>query len=119
MENKDWRQIDYGVFLKKDKFFRYRLIYPLKYPNGKMNWFNFWTGGSWGNLAMVTIICLLVIGSVLAYRHDIKACADSLNYAIENPCEWCEYVRANVAMGGGGLQLENFTLIKEEINSGG
>lgn len=89
------QKVEEGVYIKRSKFWGTRCVYPYKNDDGTWNKFNLLTGGSWGNLVFVTIVCLLLIGSVLAYKHDIKSCADALNYAVKNPCEWCEIVTQN------------------------
>jgi len=72
-------KIDDGVYVKKDKYFRYRLIFPPKNEDGTINIFNLITGGSWGRFVMVLLICTLIIASVFMYKHDIRAVADYYN----------------------------------------
>lgn len=92
MDFSNLQKVDEGVYLKRGKLWGTRCIYPIKNEDGKMNMFNLFTGGSWGNVISVAIICLFLIGSVYAYKHDMRACADALNYAVKNPCEWCNMV---------------------------
>ena len=68
----------------EDKWFRYRLIFPIKNSDGSMNWFNFLTGGSWGNLAVVIAIVLLMVGLVLAYKHDVATLVECCNSACKS-----------------------------------
>lgn len=98
----------------KTKWSGYRIIFPIKNKDGSINWFNLFTGGSWGNLIFITIIVLLICGSVWAYQHDIRACIDTLNYAIENPCEWCEIIRSMEQADLDSLII-NMTQIQEHI----
>ena len=65
----------------EDKLFRYRLIFPIKNDDGSINWFNLFTGGSWGNIMMVTLIVLLCVGLVLAYKHDTAVLIECCNSA--------------------------------------
>ena len=80
--------VDYKVI--EDKLFRYRLIFPIKKDTDKpftldnINWFNFLTGGSWGNILMVVIIVLVMVGLVLAYKHDIALLSECCNTACKN-----------------------------------
>ena len=77
--------VDYKVI--EDKFFRYRLVFPIKKDENKpfsldnIEWFNFLTGGSWGNIIMVVLIVLTMVGLVLAYKHDTAALIECCNSA--------------------------------------
>jgi len=68
-----------GVYTRKSKWFRYRLIFPNKNSDGTINWFNLLTGGSWGNVIGVAVIVLVMIGLVLAYKHDVAALVECCN----------------------------------------
>jgi len=73
--------LEKGVHVVRDKLFRYRIIYPNKNEDGTWNWFNFLTGGSWGNIIMVFIIVCVMVGLVLAYKHDVHALVECCNSA--------------------------------------
>jgi len=77
---------DDGSYIKKDKLFGYRIIYPFKNPDRSINWFNVITGGSWGKLIVCMIIVLLILFSVYAYKKDVANCLE----VIENPCDYCD-----------------------------
>jgi len=77
-------EIESGVKVIKDKLFRYRLIFPIKKEDGKVNWFNLLTGGSWGNLIVVILIVMLCVSLVLAYRHDVATLTECCNTACKN-----------------------------------
>ena len=77
---------DDGSYLKKDDWFGYRIIYPVKNRDGTINWFNLLTGGSWGKLIVTCIIVLLIMFSVYAYKKDVTTCYE----VIKNPCDYCE-----------------------------
>jgi len=83
------QKVDTGVYIKKGNLFKYRLVYPIQNEDGSTNWHNLLTGGDYGKLIMTLVICLLLIGSVFAYKHDIQSCADTLNKIVKNPCELC------------------------------
>lgn len=79
--------VDYKVI--EDKLFRYRLIFPVKkdenksfWAEGNIEWFNFLTGGSWGNLIMVAIIAATMVALVLIYRNDVAGLVECCNRAV-------------------------------------
>ena len=67
---KDDKKLDEGVYLRKGKF-GYRLVYPFTHEDGTVNWFNFFTGGSWMNLLKWGIVVALILFSCWAYYHDV------------------------------------------------
>lgn len=88
MEVLDWKPTDQinlekGVYAKRDKLFRWRLVFPNKNTDGTINWFNLITGGSWGNIIGVFIIVCVMIGLVLAYKHDVAALVECCNRVTE------------------------------------
>ena len=98
-------KIEKDVHVVKSKFFRYRLVYPIKDENGKINWFNLLTGGSWGNLIMVIIICSFLVGLVLAYRADVMHLVECCNSA-------CQNLFKNLpATNAGGYHIPNISLV--------
>jgi ABC-type sulfate transport system permease subunit len=76
---------DDGSYVKKDKRFGYRVIYPYKNNDGTINWFNLCTGGSWAKLVVTILIVSLILFSVYAYKTDVKTCYE----VIKNPCDYC------------------------------
>ena len=50
----------------------FKVVKPWKNEDGTINWFNFLTGGSWWNLAIVTLIILIVLGTLNEYSSNIK-----------------------------------------------
>lgn len=90
-------EIEPGVELRKSMFFRYRIVYPLKNKDGSINWFNLWTGGSWGNIimiiAVVAFLCLLVV----LYRHDVMQIIDYYNKTC-NPLATLQFPVEDVAI---------------------
>jgi len=85
-------KIDKGVYARKSKLFGYRLVFPFKNDDNTINWNNVITGGGIGRLAIVLTLAALLIIFTLLYRRDIDAVNQSLQYAINNPCEWCNII---------------------------
>lgn len=75
----------------------YRVIYPIKKdmdkPFGldnidwKGKWKNIWLGGSWRKFFQTLFVILIILASVLAYRHDTAACFKIL----QDPQSICNY----------------------------
>jgi hypothetical protein len=70
-----------GLYVKKS-FDGYRVVYPIKTEDGKVNWFNLFTGGNYWKLIKTIIILLLILGISYSYYRDTKVCME----LIENPC---------------------------------
>jgi len=68
------------VVLKKD-FSGWRVIYPIKNPDGSINWKNLLIGGSWFNLIKVILIVGIIVFIIYSYKHDIQATKDSCEVA--------------------------------------
>jgi len=68
------------VVLKKD-FSGWRVIYPIKNPDGKINWKNFLIGGSWFNLIKVMLVVGLILFIAYSYKHDIEIAKKSCEVA--------------------------------------
>jgi len=77
-------EIKDGVEVHHNKFWGYRIVHPLKNTDGKINYFNLITGGSWGRFFTVVIIVVLILIMSWSYAHDTKACRD----LIENICDY-------------------------------
>lgn len=72
------------IFMKKSKL-GWIVIKPWKNEDGKINWFNFLTGGSWFNLIVVGIIVFVTLGVLYEYSSNINillSCFDN-NQALE------------------------------------
>ena len=65
------------VYLKKDRL-GWHEVHPIKI-DGKINWKNFITGGSWIKLGIVVFIILVVLGCVYEYSLAVKTANDCLN----------------------------------------
>lgn len=102
------------VYLKKD-IFGWRVVDPWKNPEtGKINWFNFITGGK-RNLAI--LIGLIIFAGILygAFHEQVS------NYltVMKNPCAYCHDCQEQVRNMLGGLSSQgtnivvpNFTIVK-------
>lgn len=75
------------VYLKKNKQSGYRVIQPWKNEDGSINWFNFLTGGSWGNLIFVTIVVIVLLGTLREYSTNINSLLDC--FRVEGMLERC------------------------------
>ena len=72
------------VYLKKD-YFGWRTVEPWKNPNtGKINWFNFITGGK-KNLAILILILVILGFGYLGYQEQIN----NFKAVMDNPCSFC------------------------------
>ena len=69
------------VYLKKDGN-SYRTIKPV-FLDGKINWFNLITGGSWKSLIITTAITLIVLGVLYEYSHNIQVLLDCFKDAYQ------------------------------------
>jgi hypothetical protein len=58
------------VFLKGSNG-NYRVVYPIK-VDGKINWKNLLTGGSWWNLLTVAVILFILFGAINEYISNLK-----------------------------------------------
>lgn len=77
-------EVQNGVHVIKDKLFGYRLVHPIKNKDGTINWFNLFTGGSWGNLIMVIVICAFLVSLVIIYKNDVSQLVECCNSACDN-----------------------------------
>ena len=65
------------VFVKKSKIFGWGFVSPGKI-DGKTNWKNVLTGGSWFNLIKVGVLALLLIGAAYEYSTAVKIANECL-----------------------------------------
>lgn len=63
------------IFLKKNIFNEYRVVFPIKKENGKINWFYLLTGG-WSNLIFLLILLSIISFIGYSYLHDINMCKE-------------------------------------------
>jgi len=69
------------IYLKKS-FDGWRVIYPIKDEQGKINWKNLLTGGGFWSLIKILIIVGLILTISWSYHHDTKWCREFMS----NPC---------------------------------
>ena len=89
----DGEKLREGVYLRESSW-GHRLVFPIKREDGTINWFNLVTGGNWWNVLIITFIVLIIIGTTFAYKRDVKECTRIANFAVNNPCEWCDVVNS-------------------------
>lgn len=78
------------VYLKKDRL-GWHVVYPYKI-DGKINWKNLISGGSWFKLGIVIFIIVVVIGCVYEYSLVVKTANDCLNKSsLLNNLNWGIY----------------------------
>ncbi len=73
------------IYLKKD-FLGWHVIHPWKNPDGKINWFNFFTGGSWWHLLIMVTLVLIISLAIFEYTSNMNiliSCFDN-PIALEN-----------------------------------
>jgi len=84
---KDTEEIKPNLFIQRRGNY-YRQIYPAAW-NGKINWYNFITGGHWTKLFWFFIILFIVFGFYVQ-SGDYKKFHDLV---MENPYNFCESIR--------------------------
>lgn len=72
------------IYLKRD-LFGYRIVYPIKNEDGKINMVNLLFGG-WRNLFFLVLFLLLITGFIYTYQHDTQ----EMQKVVENPCKYCQ-----------------------------
>jgi len=70
------------IYLKKNKLLGWSIVHPIK-ENGKINWKNLISGGSWLKLVIVIIFVLIILGCINEYRTAINLANECLNKTIE------------------------------------
>jgi hypothetical protein len=83
------------VYLKKD-WLGWRVVEPVKNPDGSWNWFNLIIGGK-KNLFVLVFLFLLSLLLFLAFKESI------MNYkeVLSNPCGYCADIFKGVTNGAG------------------
>ena len=59
------------VYLKRS-FDGWRVVHPWRNDDGSMNWFNFFTGGSWWNIVFVVGIVAILVSIFFEYSSNIQ-----------------------------------------------
>ena len=83
---KNVEPIDLGnnetIHLKKGRF-GYRVVNPIKNPDGTTNWINLLIGG-WGNFW--TLIFIMFV--ILSFLYGVKQMMTDCNDMAKNPCDY-------------------------------
>lgn len=66
------------IYIKKSKWFDWSVVHPAK-TDGKTNWKNLISGGSWVKLGIIFFIILIILGCVYEYSTALKITNDCLN----------------------------------------
>jgi len=82
-------EIDKDTHIGKGLFNEWKLIFPIKYPDGKINWKNFLIGGRWSNLITLIIILFLLFFLSWSYAHDVKVYKEFYEKVSANPYIIC------------------------------
>ena len=105
---------DERIYMKKD-FLGWRVVYPIKNPNGSINWFNLITGGK-RNLIFTLIMIAFVLGFFWVYNHDTA----EMQKVVKAPCSYCPTLDMRIVLEDrlAGRQTAripeiNFTQIRE------
>jgi len=72
------------VALKKD-FMGWRVVHPIRNTDGSINWFNFFTGGSWIKLIIIIFIIGVILGFIQEYVSHLNLltkCLTALNDSV-------------------------------------
>jgi hypothetical protein len=75
---------DVEVSLKHD-FMGWRVVHPLRNPDGSLNWKNIISGGSWFKLIFVAILVAILLGAMFEYYSKnllLTKCLQALNDSI-------------------------------------
>jgi len=79
------------VYLKKD-WFGYRLVHPIKNPDGSFNWLNLLVGGKRN---LITLIIIFILISLLFF--GINELISNYQFIAENPCQFCNgFISPNI-----------------------
>jgi hypothetical protein len=91
------------VYLKHD-FMGYRVVNPIKNPDGTINWFNLLVGGKRG---LITLIILMSIATLLYF--GIQQLIANYQLIAAEPCKFCTNCFSKTIIK---YQELNFTLPK-------
>ena len=78
------------VYLTKSNWFGYKVVHPYKI-DGKINWKNLISGGSWIKLGITLFIILVILGCIYEYSTAVKVA----NKCINNSCSICLGIQPN------------------------
>jgi hypothetical protein len=70
---------------EEGKFYRKRRVYPYLNREGKVNWFNALTGGTWLKLGILISIIFLILLMLYDWSNAIKVGNECLNQTIKLP----------------------------------
>lgn len=65
------------IYMKKSPLLGWRIVHPIKI-DGKINWKNLISGGSWYKLVGTIIFVLLMIGAITEYSNAVRIANECL-----------------------------------------
>ena len=66
------------IYLKKSAWFGWGVVFPLKNPDGTINWKNLITGGSWWNLGVVAFIVVILVIAMFEVKNIVSIANECL-----------------------------------------
>lgn len=60
-------------------YYRKRRVYPTLSQEGKINWFNFITGGKWSKIIMLILFIGIIVGFIYEYSTNMRYCTEVLS----------------------------------------
>ena len=66
------------IYLKKSGVFGWGIVYPYRI-DGKINWKNLISGGSWIKLIIILFAVLIILGGISEYSTAVKMANECLN----------------------------------------
>ena len=66
------------IYLKKSGVFGWGIVYPYRI-DGKINWKNLISGGSWIKLIIILFAVLIILGCISEYSTAVKMANECLN----------------------------------------
>lgn len=100
-----------NIYLRKD-ILGWHIVHPIRNEDGTLNWNNLIFGGK-RNALMTLILCLILLGLVFAYSHDVNKINKHYEYISANPIMFCK----NVAAGNYTAAKYNFTVVEEALRN--
>ena len=91
------------IYLKKDMF-GYRIVHPIKNPDGSINFANLLFGGV-RNLMFLIFFFGILSFLIYAHYHDVAAIQQNYEVISSDPLAWCK----DVCKGIVKPQYDNFT----------
>lgn len=107
------------VYMRKG-FDGWRVVYPWKDENGKMNWKNIILGGNWGVLVKTVLIVLFVFLFFYVYTHDTKECREfqkELPNKLPLICDSYLKIDNYGRIGNLSSFLDSFKILNEDISN--